>query len=32
VLQQTAQVQLKRCEEGVRIATTMLAERGEQAG
>ena len=32
VLQQTAQVQLKRCQEGVRIATTMLAERGEQAG
>ena len=32
VLQQTAQVQLKRCEEGVRIATTMLAERGQQAG
>jgi hypothetical protein len=31
-LQQTAQVQLKRCEEGVRIATTMLAERGLQAG
>src|SRR5262249_31953924 len=25
-LQQTAQVQLKRCEEGVRIATAMLAE------
>jgi hypothetical protein len=32
VLQQTAQIQLKRCEEGVRIATTMLAERGQQAG
>ena len=31
-LQQTAQVQLKRCEEGVRIATTMLAERGQQTG
>jgi hypothetical protein len=31
-MQQTAQVQLKRCEEGVRIATTMLAERGQHAG
>jgi ClpX C4-type zinc finger/Glyoxalase superfamily protein len=31
-LQQTAQVQLKRYEEGLRIATIVLAERGEQAG
>jgi hypothetical protein len=28
-LQQTAQVELKRCEEGLRIATTVFAERGE---
>jgi hypothetical protein len=30
-LQQTAKVELKRYEEGVRIATTVLIERGEQA-
>jgi hypothetical protein len=30
-LQQTAQAELKRYEEGLRIATTVLAERGEQA-
>ena len=31
-LQQTAQVQLNRYEEGVRIASTVLAERGQQTG
>ena len=29
-LQQTAQVQLKRYEEGLRIATSVLAQRGQQ--
>jgi len=31
-LQQTAQVQLKRYEEGLRIAASVLAERGKQTG
>jgi hypothetical protein len=31
-LQQTAQIQLKRYEEGLRIATSMLAERSQQTG
>jgi hypothetical protein len=31
-LQQTAQVELKRYEEGLRIAVTVLAERGQQTG
>jgi hypothetical protein len=31
-LQQTAQTELKRYEEGLRIATTILAERGQQTG
>ena len=30
-LQKTAQTELKRYEEGVRVATKLLAERGEQA-
>ena len=31
-LQQATQVELKRYEDGLRIAMTVLAERGEQAG
>jgi hypothetical protein len=30
-LEQTAQVELRGYEQGVRIATTVLAERGEQS-